>query len=139
MQFSRKTDYGLILIAALAPTYRSANYVSLRDVAERQRLPFAFLEKLAGTLKKHGVVGARKGAQGGYRLLRDPKSITFAEVIRMFEESPMMRCLRSPHPEKYCPLVSICPTRSKWREIEQEVNAIFERITVASISTSHHA
>ena len=35
----------------------------------------------------------------------------------IFEEPPMMRCMRSPNPEKHCPLVPICPTRSKWLEM----------------------
>lgn len=132
MQFSRKTDYGLILLEALKPTYRSETYVSLQEVAERERLPYPFLEKIAAALRRSGVLEARKGVAGGYRLARDPKTITLKEVIDLFEEPPMMRCMRSPHPEKYCPLVPTCPTRAKWLEIEKKVNSIFEHVTVDS-------
>lgn len=131
MQFSRKTDYGLILLEALKPTYRSGGYVSLHAITENQHLPFAFLEKLAGALKRAGVLESRKGAGGGYRLIREPSSLTLAEVIKIFEEPPMMRCMRSPHPEKYCPLVPTCPTRRKWLDIEKKVSSIFEKVTVA--------
>ena len=133
MQFSRRTDYGFILIKTLAPTYASGAHVSLSLAAERERLPLPFLEKVAAALKRHGILTAKKGVLGGYRLLRDPAHITLGEVIRIFDEPPMMRCLHSPHPEQYCPLVGICPTRRKWREVEQQVNAVFEHVTVADV------
>ena len=133
MGFSRKTDYGLILLEALKPTYASGEHVSLKAVAQGEHLPFAFLEKLAGMLRKEGILEATRGASGGYRLIRNPASLTLREVIRIFEEPPMMRCLRSPHPEKYCPLVATCPTRKTWQEVEGQVNRIFENVTMAQI------
>lgn len=131
MRFSRKIDYGLILLAVLKPTHRSGEYVSLHIIAEREHLPFPFLEKIAGVLKREGIVEAKKGVDGGYRLIRDPKSLRLSEVIQVFEEPPMMRCMRSPHPEKFCSLVPYCPTRAKWLDVEKRVNAIFEGVTLA--------
>ena len=133
MQFNRKTDYGLIFLKALKPTYRSGRYLPLSAIAEREHLPFTFLEKIAGALKREGTVGSQKGAAGGYRLVRDPKTITLKQIIDLLEEPPMMRCMRSPHPSKYCPLVPTCPTRRKWLDIEREVSSIFEKVTVAQL------
>ena len=133
MQFSRKTDYGLILLEALRPTYDSGGFRSLRSIAEEHRLPFPFLEKIAGVLKKEGVVEAKKGVDGGYRLSRDPKTITLQNVIRMFDEPPMMRCMRSPHPEQYCPLVPHCPTRKGWRELNEKFDSLLARTTLAAL------
>ena len=133
MQFSRKTDYGLILLEALKRTYASGEHFSLKAVAQGEHLPFAFLEKLAGMLRKEGILEAMRGARGGYRLVRNPASLTLREVIRIFEEPPVMRCLRSPHPEQYCPLVGACPTRKTWRALHERVNQIFETVTVAQL------
>lgn len=133
MNFSRKTDYAFILLEALKPTFASGDFVSLRAVAERECLPFAFLEKIASVLKAHGIVEARKGLAGGYRLRRDPVSLSLKSVIDIFEEQPMMKCMKAPNPEKHCPLVPFCPTKSKWMEIEKEVDSIFERRSIASL------
>ena len=133
MQFSRKTDYGLILLNVLKPTFRRGGYVSLRGVAEGEHLPFPFLEKLAAALKRAGIIVSRRGAAGGYRLIRDPASITLQEVIRVFEEPPMMRCLRSPHPEKYCPLVPHCPTRKGWQALNAKFDSLLARTTLAAL------
>jgi len=133
MQFSRKTDYALILLEALKPTFASGGFLALRAVAERESLPCAFLEKIASILRKEKIVEARKGMNGGYRLIRDPGSLTLKEVIDVFEEPPMMKCMHSPDSQKRCALAAHCPTRSKWREIEKQVNFIFERVTIDSL------
>lgn len=132
MQFSRKADYALIFLEVLKPTFGSGEFLALRTVAEREFLPLAFLEKIASALRKNKIVEARKGMAGGYRLARSPSSLTLKEIIDVFEEPPMMKCMRSPHPEKHCLLVPTCPTRSKWQEIEKEVDSIFERTTIDS-------
>ena len=133
MKFSRKTDYGIILIEALRPTFRARAYVPLSEIAREQKLPYEFLQKLAGILRRVGYLEARRGSDGGYRLRKDPRKITLKELIDVFEEPEMMRCMRSPHPEKYCPFVGACPTRAGWLGIEKKVNKIFENVTIASL------
>lgn len=133
MHISRKIDYGLVFLVSLKHTYRSEAFRSLEAVAEAEHLPLSFLEKLAAPLRRAGIIESKRGITGGYRLCRDPESLTLAEIIRVFEEPPLMRCLRSPHPEKYCPLVATCPTRKTWRAIEKDIQHVFERVTVATL------
>ncbi len=133
MQFSRKIDYACILLASLRKTHTSGLFVSLAVIAREQHLPLPFLEKLAGTLRRRGVLDARKGADGGYRLKRNPKTLTIKEIIDIFEEPPVMRCLKSSDPEQFCSLAPFCPTRSRWREIEEKVDRVFAHVTVDSL------
>ena len=133
MKFSRKTDYGVILLQSLRGTFRSRGYIPLSKIAREQKLPRFFIEKLGEKLRRAGYLEARRGAEGGYRLAKDPKKITLKELIDVFEEPEMMRCMRSPHPEKYCPFVGACPTRAGWLGIEKKVNKIFENVTIASL------
>src|SRR3989338_5451607 len=133
MKFSRKTDYGVILLQSLRGTFRDHGYIPLSKIAREQKLPRFFIEKLGEKLRRAGYLEARRGADGGYRLRKDPKKITLKELIDVFEEPEMMRCMRSPHPEKYCPFVGACPTRAGWLGIEKKVNKIFENITIASL------
>lgn len=133
MQFSRKTDYGLILLGVLRPTFASGEHRTLTAVAAETRLPLPFLAKLAGRLRKHGVLDARKGVFGGYRLMRDPKTLALSEIITILEEPPMMRCLKSNHPEKHCPFAPVCPTQKTWRDIHGRINRVFESVTVAEL------
>lgn len=133
MKFSRRTDYGIILVEALRPSFLSGRFMRLSDVARDNRLPFAFLQKLAEALRRVGYLVAKRGKVGGYRLTRDPKTITLKDLIDIFEEPPMMRCMRSFDPRKHCLLASTCPSRKKWGEVEKKVNKIFEKVIVDSL------
>lgn len=133
MQFSRKTDYALILLSALKSTFASGDFLPLRSIAERERLPPAFLEKIAAALKKHKIVGARKGISGGYHLERNPNSISLKEIIDIFEEPPMMRCLRSSNSEKFCPLVKTCPSHRTWAVLQERVAKVFGSVNIAKL------
>lgn len=133
MKFSRKVDYAMILLSVLRETYVSKAFISLQEIAEREHLPYAFLEKLAAQLRKHGVLESKHGMAGGYRLGRDPATISVRDVLSIFEEPPMMQCMRSPRSDKFCPLVPTCPTRAKWFLLEKRVNKIFEEVSVAEL------
>ncbi|OHA08276.1 MAG: hypothetical protein A3B37_02835 [Candidatus Sungbacteria bacterium RIFCSPLOWO2_01_FULL_59_16] len=133
MQFSRNIDYACIFLASLRPTFRSGRYYSLAGIAAREHLPLAFLERIAGTLRLRGVVEARKGSEGGYRLIRDPKRLTLKDILAIFEMPPVMRCLRSSDPEKHCLLAEHCPTRKTWYSIERRLNKVYEGVTVAEL------
>jgi Rrf2 family protein len=44
-----------------------------------------FLEQVAGSLRKAGLIKAQRGATGGYRLNRPAKAISIAEVLDAIE------------------------------------------------------
>lgn len=133
VKFSRKTDYGIILMKGLEATYARKNFVSTSEIAEQYKISPSFLEKLADILRKNNYLEAKRGNKGGYRLIKNPKNITIEELINVFEEPAMMRCLYSKHPKKICPLVSICPTRRAWVGINEQVQRIFRKTTLAKI------
>lgn len=133
MRFNRRTDYGVMLAEALRPSFKSGEFVALSHIAKERRLPRAFLEKLADALRRKGYLEARRGAAGGYRLARDPKHITLRELIDVFEEPTMMRCMQSFHPEKQCPLVEVCSTRAAWVRIEERVDRVFRSVTLDTL------
>lgn len=133
MKFSRKLDYGVILLGGLQKSFWSKSFISVREIAEREKIPNFFAQKLAELLRKNNYLKAKRGKDGGYQLVRDPKGITLKELIEVFEEPKMMKCLKSPHPEKYCTLVNTCPSRKVWRSIEEKVNKVFANVTLAEI------
>ena len=73
MKISTKGRYALRLMTDLA-AYDQDGYVSLKDVAERQKISPKYLEQIAGMLAKAGLLHSGRGAQGGYRLAREPKA-----------------------------------------------------------------
>ena len=81
---TRKSKYGLKAVLELAeePDRRP---MLIAELAERQRIPKKFLEAILLELKRHGLLGSKKGKGGGYFLGRDPSQITLGQVIRILD------------------------------------------------------
>jgi len=59
--------------------------ISLKSVAERQKLSENYLEQLVPELRKAGLVKSVRGSQGGYVLAKQPEDINIGDVIRVLE------------------------------------------------------
>jgi len=84
MIFTTKAEYGVRLLIELGRRDGQPP-VSLKAVAERERLPLAYLERIAALLKKAGLLTATRGAHGGYLLARPPSEITMDAVVLALE------------------------------------------------------
>jgi len=107
---SKKTKYGLKALIYIAK--RSGQEpVLISEISERERIPKKFLEAILLDLKKFGIVGSKKGKGGGYYLLKDPKEITAATLIRVLDGPiAMLPCvsLNFYEPCDDCPHQEIC-------------------------------
>ena len=86
MKLSTKGRYGLRAMIDLA-SHMDEETVSLNSIAKRENISESYLEQLAASLKKAGLVTSSRGAQGGYRLGRDASSISVGDVLRACEGS----------------------------------------------------
>src|ERR687885_1804718 len=88
MIFTTKAEYGVRLLVELGRARAEGGPdapVSLKAIAERESLPLAYLERIVALLRKAGFVDSTRGAHGGYRLARDPATLTMDEVILALE------------------------------------------------------
>jgi Rrf2 family protein len=81
---SQKARYALHALIVLAE-HNDEEPVMIAEIAERARVPRKFLEQILLDLKRRGIVRSLRGRAGGYLLGRQPKNITFAEVIRTID------------------------------------------------------
>jgi Rrf2 family protein len=81
---SQKARYALHALLVLAE-HNSDEPIMIAEIAERARVPRKFLEQILLDLKRRGIVRSLRGRAGGYLLGRQPKNITFAEVIRTID------------------------------------------------------
>lgn len=56
-----------------------------REIAEKQNIPLKYLEQIINILKKRGLVISVRGAEGGYRIARDPREITVFQILTALE------------------------------------------------------
>ena len=84
MSISQKCYYAIRAVFELAKA-PSGRAVKIGEIAERQQIPVKFLEAILGQLKQGGFVESRRGAEGGYLLLRPAGGITMGDLIRYVE------------------------------------------------------
>ena len=83
MQLKASIDYGLRAVLFLAAQETTC---SSKDIAESMSIPRDYLIQLAQLLRRGGIIEARPGKHGGYRLAGDPSEITLLEVMDALEE-----------------------------------------------------
>lgn len=80
MQISKKADYALRAMAILAalPPDRT---MQAQEIAESGKIPIKFLEQILLVLKRADFLRSKRGVGGGYRLARESRLISVADVI----------------------------------------------------------
>ena len=83
MKISKKTQYGLRAMIFLARG--KGKVFSLKEISEKEKIPYDFLEKIILRLKNAGFLKAKKGPIGGYYLSRAPEKIKVGKIIEVLE------------------------------------------------------
>ena len=84
MKISTKGRYGLTLMISLAKR-EGQGCVSLKTIAEENKLSDLYLEQLVGPLRNAGLIRSVRGAKGGYQLRVPSEEITAGDIIRLLE------------------------------------------------------
>lgn len=79
---SKKTKYAIRALIALGDNFGKES-INISTIAEQQRIPKKFLEQILLEMRNAGFLYSKKGAGGGYSLLKDPKEINLVQVIRL--------------------------------------------------------
>ncbi len=127
---SRTGLYALRAMVHLAGAENGSN-VSAGEVAAALDMPPDYLAKTLRSLAKEGLLTSSRGAGGGYRMARDPASVTLAEVVSPFQPSfaPGI-CLLEDRP---CDPAHPCRAHSGWSEWTRNAQRMLERTTLADL------
>lgn len=137
LQISRKIDYGLRAMIFLASVPR-AELTPFREVARRIDVPEDFLAKILKTLADAGLVNSQRGQGGGYALAKDPREISFLDVIEAVEGPVMVNvCLQDGDAggdHDACSVASSCTMLSVWREGQDRMLEVYRSRSLADLA-----
>jgi Rrf2 family protein len=134
LSLTKRADYALLALSYLAAVQDdSQSLVNTREIAEQFELPVELLAKLLQTLARAGLVASHPGPTGGYRLLRDARTITVAEVVNLVD-GPLSVLSCSNDKGDSCKQFSRCTIRDPLAALASRVNALLEEVTLAEIS-----
>ncbi|HUN59787.1 MAG TPA: Rrf2 family transcriptional regulator [Candidatus Binataceae bacterium] len=133
MQIPRKIEYALRAMIHLAdhPSARG------HEIAEQERIPKYYLEKVIRDLMRRGLVNARRGPGGGYQLARPAETISFRDVIEAVEGPITLNvCVDG---LRQCDMQPTCRMFRVWEEGQRMLLDIFSQTTLSTIASSKHS
>ncbi|MBF6603175.1 MAG: Rrf2 family transcriptional regulator [Sphingorhabdus sp.] len=81
---SNKAKYAFRALLAIAAE-PDGEAITSAEISRRYNISHKFLEQILLDLKKAGILDSRRGKSGGYVMLRPADTISFGEVLRIFQ------------------------------------------------------
>lgn len=131
MKISTKGRYALRLMVDLAMT-EDDNFVSLKDIAARQKISAKYMEQVIALLKNADLVNSVRGPRGGYRLSKKPEDYIVGEILRLTEGSLAPVACIADDPV-YCDRCDGCATVELWRKLNLAIDQVVDNITLADL------
>ena len=135
MKISTKGRYALRLMVDLALN-NTGEPISLKDIARKENISDKYLEQIISVLNKAGYVRSIRGAQGGYKIAKDPSQYTVGMILRLTEGSLCpVACLETESNE--CERCDTCETLQVWKDLNNAINKVVDSVTIADLVARH--
>lgn len=107
--------------------------LTIQEIARRSGAPKRFLEQILLEIRNAGVVKSTRGRSGGYLLIKDPKQIAIAELLRLID-GPIapLPCLSRRAYQRCvdCPDESRCRIRRSFAQVYWSYLILIESLTL---------
>ncbi len=141
MKLSKKSEYGLRALLELTLAHETGT-LQRQDIAARQHIPIEFLEQILLALKRAGLLSSRRGAKGGYTLIKQPKDISLGQVIRILDgplapigcvsKTAYQKCSDCPYANK-----TQCPVQQVMGAVRDAIADILDNYSLADFASGH--
>lgn len=133
MRISAKVDYAVraaIELAERSPG-RDSRPTTGETLGTAQGIPTKYLENILAELRRAGIVGSRRGSDGGYWLARPTEEVSIADIVRAVE-GPLAD-VRGEAPEDLEYEGPAKPLERVWVATRAGLRQVLEATTLASI------
>lgn len=134
MKITAQEEYGLRCLLQLARSPQD-QVVRVKEIAAKEGLSNAYVEKLLHHLAKSGLVHSVRGVKGGYVLNRPASSVTLGEVVRALGtvQTTDHICHQFTGNVATCVHFSNCGIRSVWSGLTTYIQNFMDQTTLASL------
>lgn len=136
MHLSKKSEYALratIHLGIAADVGRLT--VSGAELAESNRLPLKFVERILQELREAGIVETHRGKFGGYALAKPAAEISMGNIVRLMDGrlAPICCASENAYQPCTCPDEDHCGLRMIMIDVRNAIANILDRYTVAQV------
>lgn len=137
MKISAQDEYGLRILIRIASADGEEG-LSIPQLSELEGMSPSYVGKLTRSLRLAGFIESTRGQKGGYVLAKPAHDINVGEVLRtlggaLFDEG---FCNKHSAGFKICTNSVDCSVRSLWRVVQQALDQVLSRVTLADLLAS---
>lgn len=136
MHLSKKAEYALRASIHLGIAQAlGLPSVSVSELAEANRLPLKFVERILQEMRGAGLVEARRGKLGGYTLATAPERIRIGDLVRLVDGrlAPIACASETAYQRCTCPDEDHCGLRMLMIDVRNAIAGILDRYTLAQV------
>jgi Rrf2 family protein len=130
--FSASCHYGLQAMFYIASHCKEGCNIELREIAEERDIPKHFLSKILQQLVREKLLCSMKGPHGGFRLSRDPATITLIDIVdaidgvEIFDECGIGL--------RQCTEAEPRPIHDDFKTLREQVKELFQTKTLEALA-----
>jgi Rrf2 family protein len=130
---SQRTRYAIRALLHLADRHGEGP-VQLTEIAAAQNIPPKFLTVILSEIGRAGLVETQRGRDGGYWLAREPREISYGDIIRLTRGSlALVPCASrlAYQPCENCVTQEECRVHWVMLKLRDETARILDQVTLA--------
>ena len=136
MHLSKKAEYALRALIHLGiATEMGLPVVSGVELADANRLPLKFIERILQELREGGLVETKRGKLGGYALAKAADEVRIGDIVRRMDGRLAPICCASEYAYQRCtcPDEDHCGLRMLMIDVRNAIANILDRDTLAQV------
>jgi len=136
MRLTKRGEYALrTLIRLGVAAWNNEGVISVSTLADKERLPFKFLEAILFDLRNAGYVESVRGKYGGARLAKPMNTVKMGDVVRLIDGklAPIGCASETEYEKCTCPDEEHCGLRMLMIDVRNAVANILDRYTLEDV------
>ncbi len=130
--FSKKCEVGLQSVLFLSTQDKGKLFNAL-EVSKEVKQPKEFVSKMLQILTASGIVGSKKGKNGGFFLAKEAKSIKLIDIVGAIDGLEVFNNCVLGFPG--CSVQEPCPVHNKWGKIRDEAFKMLSEETLLDLQS----
>ncbi|MBK8944684.1 MAG: Rrf2 family transcriptional regulator [Ignavibacteriae bacterium] len=128
--FSKKCELALQAVLFLS-IKKDQLIFNAKDISDELKVPKEFVSKMLQTLTESGIIGSKKGKNGGFYLARRPSQIKLIEIVNAIDGDSVFKSCVLGFPN--CSSEHPCPVHDKWGKIRDDAYKMLSEETLEQL------
>lgn len=136
MTLTKKGEYALRAMIQLGLAKSLGKIVvPVSELAESNRLPLKFVERILLELREAGYIETQRGKMGGYAVAKPMEKIRMGELVRLIDGrlAPIACASETEYARCTCPDEDHCGLRMLMIDVRNAISNILDRYTLADV------